>query len=402
MIYITNTLSKKKELFTPLLENTVGIYQCGPTVYSLQHIGNMRAVFVGDIVHRTFLMNNYTVNFVRNYTDVGHLSNDDEAGLDKMTKASEQEHISPLEIAQKYILQYNNDTKILHALPITHAPRATEYIDEMIQMTKELLEKGFAYTTPLAVYFNTSLVENYTKLSGQKLDEQKAGTGKGDIADSDKKNPADFALWFFRAGSHRNDLQFWPSPFISPLVENGIGFPGWHIECSAMARKILGKTIDIHMGGIEHIPLHHTNEIAQSECANESTFVNYWIHHEHLLIDNKKMAKSEGTSLTLEDIKEKGFSPLDLRFFFMQAHYRSKQNFTWEALEASKKGLSGIRKFVITYLRESTETKNETLLKNFREAISDDFNTPKALSVLFTAINESEKEPHKAIIANTT
>ena len=197
-----------------------------------------------------------------------------------------------------------------------------------------------------AVYFDISKVKDYTKLSGQILEKNIQGAGKSEISDPQKKHPSDFALWFFKAGTHKNALQHWPSPFNSPLVKNGEGFPGWHIECSAMSKKYLGDTIDIHMGGIEHIPVHHTNEIAQSESANGVKFVNYWLHNEHLLVNNKKMAKSEGTGYSLLEIKEKGFNPLSLRYLFLTAHYQSKLNFTWKSLEASENALNKLYDFV--------------------------------------------------------
>ena len=207
------------------------------------------------------------------------------------------------------------------------------------------------------------------------------GTGKGEVEDKNKKHPNDFALWFFKASKHVNALQYWKSPFESSLVKNGEGFPGWHIECSAMSKKLLGKTIDIHMGGIEHIPVHHTNEIAQSESANGVKFVNYWLHNEHLLVNNEKMSKSTGTSYSLEEIKQKGFNPLVLRYFFLQAHYRSKQNFTFEALESAKSGLNNIYN-QINLLGKKSGKINKEYKEKFINALNDDFNSPKALAIL--------------------
>jgi cysteinyl-tRNA synthetase len=238
-------------------------------------------------------------------------------------------------------------------------------------MVKILLDKNYAYQTDLAIYFDVSKAKDYNRLSGQILEEQKKRRD-----DSNKKHPADFALWFFKKGRHANALQTWPSPWDE-------GFPGWHIECSAIVRKFLGKTIDIHMGGIEHIPIHHTNEIAQSEAVNNVLFVNYWLHNEHLLVNNKKMAKSERTGFSLAEIKEKGFNPLALRYFFLQAHYRSKQNFTWEALEAAEGGLKHLYnqiKDLSSKIQDSGKI-NQEYKNKFIEAISDDFNIPKALAV---------------------
>ena len=378
---IYNTLSRKKEVFKPINNGKVSFYQCGPTVYSTQHIGNLRAAVLADTIRRIFIYNNYEVKFARNYTDVGHLVSDGDAGEDKMEKGVRKDGLSPNEIANKYIKIYEADNKDLNNLEPTYKPRATEYIKEMQAMVQTLLDKGFAYNTPLAIYFDISKVKDYTKLSRQNLDENREGAGTGDVEDPQKKNPADFAIWFFRAGKHQNAIQYWPSPFTSPLVENGNGFPGWHIECSAMSKALLGVTIDIHMGGVEHIPVHHTNEIAQSESANDKPFVNYWLHNEHLLVNNGKMSKSEGTTYYLSDIKEKGYSPLALRYFYMQAHYRSKQNFTWESLQAAQVGYTRLITSIAN-LGNTIGKINETFKKEFNDAISDDFNTPQALAIV--------------------
>ncbi|PLX21133.1 cysteine--tRNA ligase, partial [Candidatus Parcubacteria bacterium] len=342
-ISLYNTLNRKKEEFKPLRPNELSVYYCGPTVYWTQHIGNLRGAFCTDVITRTFEYLGYKVNLVRNYTDVGHLSSDADEGEDRMEKGAKRENLQPEQIAQKYIDIFENDSKELNIKQPSHKPKATEHINDMIELVSELIEKGFAYVTDLAVYFDVSLVTEYNKLSKQVVEKNISGAGSGAVRDDMKKNPEDFALWFFKAGTHKNAIQFWPSPFKSTLVENGEGFPGWHIECSAMSRHFLGKTIDIHMGGIEHIPVHHTNEIAQSEAANGCVFANYWLHNEHLLVNNGKMSKSEGTSYSLSEIKEKGYKPLALRYFFLQANYRSKQNFTWDALSASTKGYDRLR-----------------------------------------------------------
>jgi cysteinyl-tRNA synthetase len=263
----------------------------------------------------------------------------------------------------------------------THTPRATEFINDMIGMVQELIASGHAYTTDYAVYFDVTTYHEYTKLSGQQLAGQEQGEGHGSVTDSNKRNAADFALWFFKAGTHAHALQTWPSPFVSPLIKHGEGFPGWHIECSAMSKHYLGTTFDVHMGGIEHIPIHHTNEIAQSTCANHEHFVNYWLHNEHLLVDNKKMAKSEGTSFTIADIEEKGFEPLTLRYFFLQAHYRSKQNFTWEGLTASQTAYRKLRTTIQNFPDDGTIADAYQIL--FHEMINDDLNTAGALATVW-------------------
>ncbi|MDD5152761.1 MAG: cysteine--tRNA ligase [Candidatus Pacebacteria bacterium] len=380
-----NTLSKKKEVFEPLTKDgEVKFYQCGPTVYWTQHIGNMRAMVMADLVLRTLIYLDYDVKFARNYTDVGHLTSDADQGEDKMIKASNREGKTPDEIAQKYTEIFERDVAELNTLPPTFKPKATEYIPEMIEMVKTLLDKGFAYVTPLAVYFDVSKVKNYTKLSGQILEKNLDEAGKGTINDANKKNQNDFSLWFFKAGAHENALQTWPNPF-----SDKEGFPGWHIECSAMTKKLLGETIDIHMGGIEHIPVHHTNEIAQSESANGKPLANYWMHNEHLLVDGKKMSKSEGTSFSLADIKEKGFSPLSLRYLFLNSHYKSKQNFTWDSLTGAE---TSLRK-LYDCLGEEVENVNENYRAQFIKFISDDFNIPGALALVWEVAKDQELLP---------
>ncbi|MAF20153.1 MAG: cysteine--tRNA ligase [Parcubacteria group bacterium] len=372
-MFLYNTLSHKKETFKPIKKNQVSFYHCGPTVYWTQHLGNLRATLWADLVVRIFKYLGYQVTHVRNYTDVGHLTSDQDEGQDKIEQSAQQEKITPEQIAEKYVKIFEQDTKELNILEPTHKPRATQYIQEIQEMTQILLDKSYAYSTDLAVYFNTSKAKNYTQLSGQKIEDKLKGAGKAEVSDPNKKHPADFALWFFKAGRHKNALQTWASPW-------GQGFPGWHIECSVMSKKYLGATIDIHMGGIEHIPVHHTNEIAQSESANGVKFVNYWLHNEHLLVDNKKMSKSAGTGYSLAQVKQKGFNPLALRYLFLQAHYRSKQNFTWPSMEAAQKGLNNLLS-QIKELGDQAGKVNQVFQDKFIEKISDDFNLPQALVI---------------------
>jgi cysteinyl-tRNA synthetase len=381
MLKLYNTLSRSIEEFKPLKDNKVGMYYCGPTVYWTQHIGNLRGMFCADLVVRVLKYLGYKVKFVRNYTDVGHLTSDSDTGEDKMAKGVRREGLNPQQIADKYIKIYEQDTAKLNLTEPDVKPRATKYIKEMIKMVQTLLVKGYAYTTDLAVYFDVTKAKNYNQLSRQNLAEQMGGAGSGEVEDPQKKNPADFALWFFKAGKHAQAIQTWPSPFKSPLADKGQGFPGWHIECSAMSKKNLGDTIDIHMGGIEHIPVHHTNEIAQSESANGVKFVNYWLHNEHLTVNGGKMAKSEGTGYSLQEIIDKGFKPLALRYLYLQAQYRSKLNFTWAALRASQNGLDHIYNQVLELGKKAGKV-NPKFRNKFIEAISDDFNSPQALAVL--------------------
>lgn len=379
-IFLTNTLSKKKELFTPLTPKKVTLYQCGPTVYWTQHIGNMRAVVITDLLVRTFSYTGYDVAFTRNYTDVGHLTSDRDEGEDKMARGAKREGMAPEEIAQKYIDIFERDVTALNTLPPRTKPRATTYIDEMIAMIQILLDKGYAYQTPLAIYFDVSKAKDYTRLSGQVIEHNIEEAGQGMVSDPEKKHPEDFSLWFFKTGAHERALQTWPNPW-----SNREGFPGWHLECSAMIKGILGTTIDIHMGGIEHIPVHHTNEIAQSESANNVPLAHYWLHYEHLLVDGKKMSKSEGTSYSLSDIIEKGFDPLALRYFFLNSHYRSKQNFTWEALQGSETALKRLHRTI----GKEIGAINENYRTRFIDHVTNDLDMPGALSLVWEVTKDS-------------
>ncbi|MFH1461010.1 MAG: cysteine--tRNA ligase [Patescibacteria group bacterium] len=382
-----NTLTRKKEIFKPIKKNQVSFYHCGPTVYWTQHLGNLRGMFCADSAVRTLKYLGYQVNHVRNYTDVGHLTSDQDQGKDKIEKAAKKEKQTPQQIAQKYIDIFEADTKELNFLEPTHKPRATRCIPEMIAMVQTLLDKECAYLTDLAIYFDVSKAKNYTRLSGQKLEDKLKDAGKAEVSDSDKKNPADFALWFFKAGQHKNALQYWDSPW-------GQGFPGWHLECSVMANKYLGQTIDIHMGGVEHIPIHHTNEIAQSEAANGVRFANYWLHNEHLLVNNQKMSKSQGTSYSLAQVKEKGFNPLALRYLFLQAHYRSKQNFTWPAMTAVQKGFDNLVN-QIKDLGNKSGKINQNFREKFIEKIAGDFNLPQGFVIFHKLLNSDLTDSDK-------
>lgn len=380
-IHLYNTLGRKKEEFKALKKGAVSFYYCGPTVYWTQHIGNLRGMVCADLINRSFSYLGYKVKLVRNYTDVGHLTSDEDGGEDKIAKGSLREGLSPQEIANKYIKLYRQDTNDLNILEPWATPRATEHINEIIDMIKVLLAKDLAYSTKLAIYFSVDKFPDYNQLSHQDLSKNISTSGHGKVSDSDKKSPADFALWFFKAGNHKKALQFWSSPFYSPLVRDGEGFPGWHIECSVMVKKYLGETIDIHMGGIEHIPVHHTNEIATSESANGVKFVDYWLHNAHLLVDDKKMSKSEGTSYCLSDIKAGGFSPLALRYFFLQAHYRSNQNFTWAALLAASSGLNKLYN-KIRELEVRPGRPDKKFQEQFSEIIANDFNISASLALI--------------------
>lgn len=387
-----NTLTRQLEDFKPINPPHVSFYHCGPTVYWTQHIGNMRGMTMADLIRRSLMYVGYDVNFVRNYTDVGHLTSDADQGEDKMEKASRREKLSPDQIAQKYIDIFEKDILLLNNLPANHNPRASKYISEMIEMIKILIIKKHAYITSQAIYFDVSTFPDYNALNKQKIDLNIKGMGKGKADDPEKKHPTDFVLWFFKVGEYKNALQTWQSPW-------GVGFPGWHMECSAMSKKLLGETIDIHMGGVEHISIHHTNEIAQSESANGKAFVNYWLHNEHLTISGDKMAKSQGTGHSLSEIIEKGYDPLDLRYFFLTAHYRSRQNFTWEALKNAKQSreqfISTLQTIYQDYLPNKRDYSSKALeyKKSFIEAISNDIQIPQALAVLWNTVKSKDLLP---------
>ncbi len=387
-IQLFNTLGRVKQEFKPIKRKKVLFYHCGPTVYWTQHIGNLRGMTMGDLVRRVFEYNGFKVKHVRNYTDVGHLVSDEDEGEDKMAKGAAREGLSPDEIADKYIKIFERDVAALNLLEPTYKPRATELIKPMQKMVKVLLDKSFAYSTDLAIYFDISKVKDYTRLSGQKLEENISGAGKGEVSDPGKKNTADFALWFFKAGAHEKALQTWLSPFESSLVKNGEGFPGWHLECSVMAKKLLGDTIDIHMGGIEHIPVHHTNEIAQSEAANGKDYVHYWLHNGHLLADDKKMAKSEGTGYSLQEVLDRGFDPLALRYFFLGAHYRGEQNFTWEALEGAQNALNNLRDLARDFDKPNKGSKEYE--EKFLERVNNDLDLPGALAIVWALVADTK------------
>ncbi len=387
MLKVYNTLSRKLEIFEPLKNEKVSFYHCGPTVYWTQHIGNMRGMTMADLIRRSLIYLGYEVKFVRNYTDVGHLTSDQDEGEDKMEKGARREGLTPDQIAEKYIKVFEDDLDRLNILEPDFKPHATQYISEMLKMVKVLVDKGYAYVTPKAVYFDISKYPEYNKLNRQDLEQNIMGAGSGDVSDPDKKHSEDFSLWFFKTGVHKNAMQTWESPFISIDVQNGLGFPGWHIECSAMSKALLGNTIDIHMGGIEHIPVHHTNEIAQSECANGVKFVNYWLHNEHLTVDGKKMAKSEGTSYSLSEIIERGYDPMVLRYLFLNAHYRSKQNFTWEAMDGAAVAYSKlVSKLSDLNAKNKSSMQSgveDSFHKKFVNLLEDDFNIPACLGLVW-------------------
>lgn len=391
-----NTLTRRKESFKPIKRGRVSIYSCGPTVYSFAHIGNLRAYIAEDILRRALEYNNLKVKHIMNITDVGHLTSDADTGEDKIEKAASQEHKSAWEIAEFYTKAFKEDLKNLNILFPSIWCKATYHIKEQISLVQQLEKKGYTYIIPNdGIYFDTTKLKDYGKLANLRRESLKAGAR---IALSEgKKNPTDFALWKFSPPNSTRQME-WSSPW-SPK-----GFPGWHIECSAMSMKYLGPSFDIHCGGIDHIPVHHTNEIAQSEAVTGKKFVNYWFHVEFLVINKEKMAKSLGNLLTLNELIQQGFSPLAYRYFCLQAHYRSQLSFSIEAIKTASSSLSSLyaKMQSLIHLPKSKENKKllASLKNKFISAVNDDLDTPKALSTLWETLNStlSPEEKKKCIL----
>jgi cysteinyl-tRNA synthetase len=374
MIKLYNTLGRSKEEFTPINSNQVGLYTCGPTVYDYAHIGNLRTFIFGDVLKRVLMYNGYSVRHVMNITDVGHLTSDADAGEDKLEKGAAREKKTVWDVAKFYAEAFISDMERLNLLKPDVMPKATDHIQEQIAIILELEKKGFTYDTPEAVYFDVMKFPEYTRLSGQKL-EDKLTAARGDVVeDKAKRHPADFAVWFKRTGKFAGHAMHWDSPW-------GDGFPGWHIECSAMSVKYLDQPFDIHTGGVDHIPVHHTNEIAQSEAAFGKPLAHYWLHAEFLLVNEGRMGKSQGNFLTLSSLTEKGFSPLAYRYLTLGSHYRTKLNFTWEGLQGAQNALSKLYQD-ISIMEEPRDGMPEYEAA-FVDAVNDDLNTAKALAVVW-------------------
>lgn len=378
-IKLHNTLTGKKEVFVPINANHVGIYSCGPTVYGHAHIGNFRTFIFGDLLRRMFEYNGYSVNQVMNITDVD----------DKTIRKSQQEKVSLSAVTRKYEDLFLADLQLLNILPATKTPRATESVEDMIDLIGKLLDKGIAYKTSDGIYFDISKSGNYGELAH--LDKQTTKKERVANDEYDKENAQDFALW--KLYSPEDGEVYFDAPF-------GRGRPGWHIECSAMSMKNIGKTIDVHTGGIDLIFPHHTNEIAQSEAGTGERFVNYWMHGEFITVDGKKMSKSLNNVFTLKDILAKGIDPLAFRYLTLGAHYRSPLNFTWESLASAQTALNKLKEFVsrlnLDMSKVALDTSNteqkifDGYKKEFLENINDDLNTPKALALVWQIVKDKE------------
>jgi len=391
-----NTLTKKVEKFVAKKGKTVTFYTCGPTVYDYTHIGHMRTYTNNDLLKRTLIYLGYQVKHVMNITDVGHLTGDDDTGEDKLEKGAKKAKKTVWEVASFFTDYFFKTTDALNILRPDIVCRATDHVKEMIEMIKKLEEKGFTYKTKEAVYFDVSKFKDYGRLSGQKLAEKIQKAREEVYLDPEKKHPADFALWFFRIGRFANHTMHWPSPW-------GDGFPGWHIECSAMSTKYLGQPIDIHAGGVDHIPVHHENEIAQSEAANEKPFVRFWFHNNFLMVDGKKMSKSLGNFYTIDDLKKHQIKPLAIRYFFLQTHYQKVTNFTWEAARSAQNSYNHLKKAVLDLQchnfnqADKTHKSVKTYQNHFIKIISDNLQIPNALALLWQVIKDQSLSPYEKL-----
>lgn len=386
-VLFTNTLSGRKEVFSPAKAGIATLYSCGPTVYSRAHIGNLRAYVFADLVARVLAEAGYRVRRVINITDVGHLTDDADTGEDKMEKGARLEGLSAQDIAARYTKLFLEDIRALNidADDISF-PRATDYIEEQIELIKLLEERGYTYRTSDGIYFDTSRFPNYGALDhgGVKLREEAfAEIGRRIAGNEEKKHPADFALWKFSPrGSKRQ--QEWHSPW-------GIGFPGWHVECSAMARALLGQPIDIHTGGMDHIPVHHTNEMAQSEAAYDRQLARYWMHGAFLTMADEKISKSRGGDIPLSAVSERGINPRALRYLFLQAHYRSPLSFSWESLEAAASALERLQRAAHLVREESKgRAKPSAWSRRMIALLRDDLATPSALALLWEVLKDED------------
>ena len=383
-----NTLTREKEPFVSIEPGKVGLYTCGPTVYDYDHIGHLRSYIFADTLKRTLLASGYKVKHIENLTDVGHLVGDGDEGEDKMEVGARKHGKDIWEIAKYFADIYKgNLTKANVIHPDVWAP-ATDYIPEQIEFIKTLEQKGFTYKISDGIYFDTSKLSDYGKLA--KLDIAGLREGARVEANAEKRNPTDFALWRFHDGKRQMK---WESPW-------GVGIPGWHIECSAISTKYLSERFDIHTGGIDHIPVHHTNEIAQNEARFGHKVVNVWMHNNFILVNGVKMSKSLGNLYTLDDIEKRGFSPLALRYLYLGTHYRQQLNFTWESLEAAQNAytklipeLAGLTEGRLPDSSRSLPSVPTSWLNKFENALSDDLNTPQALAVLWEMFKDTSLSP---------
>ena len=382
-MYLHNTATRHKDEFTPQNPQNVTMYCCGPTVYNFAHIGNLRTYIFEDLLARTIRLR-HPLTHVMNVTDVGHLVSDADDGEDKMELGAAREGKSAWDIAKFYEEKFWADYDALHCTRPTVVSRATQHIKEMIALVKTLEDKGYTYRTSDGIYYDTSKFERYDALVGHARISGLQGGARVEMSD-EKRNPTDFALWKFSPKDKKRQME-WDSPW-------GVGFPGWHIECSSMAMKYLGHTLDIHCGGIDHVTIHHTNEIAQSEAATGQKYVNYWVHGEFLILRSGKMSKSGGTFVTLDVLKEKGYDPLAYRYLCLSAHYRTQLEFSDESMDSAAKSLKNLRALAVQAKQAAAaqETEKSKAWKDkFTAAMEDDLNAPKALALVWEAVRSAE------------
>lgn len=377
-----NTLSKEKEKFVPIEKNKVRMYSCGPTVYSYAHIGNFRTYVFVDTLRRVIKYNGFELKHVMNITDVGHLESDADEGEDKMEKAARKENRDPYEIAKFYTDAFLKDMDRLNIQRPEIITKATDNIEQMIEYVQEIIKNGYAYETSKGIYFDISKLDKYPVLSNRCLEDQIAGA-RVDV-DPEKKNPYDFALWIKAPENH---IMKWESPW-------GLSYPGWHLECSTMGRRFLGEVFDIHTGGVDHIPTHHENEIAQAKGATGKIPAKIWMHCEYLLVDNGKMSKSLGNTYTISQLQEKGIAPLAFRLFCFTSHYRNKLNFTFEGAYGAQKALE---RLYDGYVKNAngTDIVEESVIKEYKDKfdnfVNDDMNIPGAMSVVWEVVRNAKK-----------
>ena len=383
MLKLYNTATKQNEVFKPIHPNEVTVYSCGMTVYSHPHIGHLKAYLMSDTLVRYLRDLGYRVKQVMNVTDVGHNLNDADDADDKMEVRAKQENLTPWDIARKYEKMFFENLSEMNISMPSIIARATENVDHMIELIKRLEANGYVYKTKVGLQFDTSKFAKYAEFANLDLENQKAGARVE--VDDERRNPWDFALWILNKPDH---IMKWDSPW-------GVGYPGWHIECSAMCLHYLGEQVDIHTGGVEHIKIHHTNEIAQSEGATGKKFVNYWLHSGHLMVDGTKMSKSLGNGYTLDDLKNKGYHPLALRYMLLKGDYKKSFNFTWENIHNAQNELVKIWKAVSAIVNNVGGQIIEKYLNTFRDALDDDLNTSLAITSLWDLLNSNEKREDK-------
>ena len=397
---VFNTMGREMQDFVPITPGFVGFYGCGPTVYNYAHIGNLRAYVFLDILDRTLSYLGYDKKHVMNITDIGHLTGDDDSGEDKIVKTAKERHQSVLEVAQFYTDAFFKDLDALNIRRPDVVCKATDHVSDMIELIKRIEANGHTYMSGGNLYYDVSTYADYGKLANLRLDDQKAGARVG--VDENKRNPYDFVLWFTKS-KFENQALSWESPW-------GKGYPGWHIECSAMSMKYLGDHFDIHTGGIDHIPIHHTNEIAQSEGATGKKWVNYWLHNEFLVVksdasgDGDKMSKSAGNFLRLQTLADKGYDALDYRYFLLGAQYRSQVFFSWDAMESAKNARKALVKRAAQIIEAShgkvspsLGKKAQSYIDSFKAALENDLATPQTMSALHLAVKDSELKAEEAL-----